>query len=210
VLFGLAALGLSVLSKSTTSRKEKLAWSVLLLLLSAYGWFDAKLAIYYGAAVFLVALWAGWSLLGKFGEGEVPQAAFLLIALSAGLIIAGEQPSPVLRTLGTEAKEQAVVYLNAHLKAGSKVAAGAPGVPWASKMEFANLSAPDVPVGRTPDHFIDWLVSQNVQMIYVDHNLYNSNPTVWDLLKPEIGGRLERVFVADEGDVQILTFRKAP
>jgi hypothetical protein len=71
-------------------------------------------------------------------------------------------------------------------------------------MKYANLTSPDVPREKDSDEFLAWMIQQDIEAVYVDHSLYNSNPFIWDLLKPQIGQGLERVFVGDEGDIQVL------
>jgi hypothetical protein len=67
-----------------------------------------------------------------------------------------------------------------------------------------------VPIAGTPARFLEWLQEHQVRAIYVDHTLYNVNPAIWALIEPVIGKELQRVFVAAEGDVQVLLFRQAP
>ena len=104
-------------------------------------------------------------------------------------------------------KEQAVKYLVDNFPKGSFVAAGSPGVVWASKMSYGGLTSNDVPIDRSSDEFLNWMEDQGVTAIYVDHDLYRVVPVIWNLIEPQIGTRLERVFEVDRGNYQILIFK---
>ena len=73
-----------------------------------------------------------------------------------------------------------------------------------AKMKVANLTSTDVPLDRTPEAFVDWLDSQQVQAVFVDQTLSSNNPKLWKLLESQVGIGLERIFSADQGDIQIL------
>ena len=147
------------------------------------------------------------------GEGGRPLAVgeegrrmglALLVLLAAGLVLHGEYPSPRLRTLGVEAREQAVVFMAENLERGSLVAAAAPATVWGAHMTFANLTSLDVPSDKSAEDFVAWLRGQGIRAVYVDQVLTTNNPPLWALLEAQIGAGLERAFLADEGDVQIL------
>jgi hypothetical protein len=204
IIFALASIGLFSLLDRWEDRNERMMWLAALLAVAAYGFIDEKLAVYYGAGVFLVALLAILVIHGQTPKSSAATATSLLILLAAGVVIRGNFPSPKTFRLGVEAKEQASVYLQEHLAPGTKVAAGSPGVVWASNMTYSGMASKDVPIYKTSEEFLDWMVRQNIEAVYVDHSLYNTNPAVWNLLKPRIGEELDRVFVADEGDIQVL------
>ncbi len=71
-------------------------------------------------------------------------------------------------------------------------------------MTYSAMGSTDVPKDKNDQEFLDWMVRQDIRAVYVDHSLYNSNPAVWELIKPQIGQGLERVFVAEQGDIQVL------
>ena len=204
IVFGLAAIGLTALLANLADRRERLGWTIALLSLSAYSLLADKLAIYYGAALLLVGIWVAYALTVARGERSAGAPVAALVILAAGLVIRGNFPSPYFPSLGEGAKEQAAVYMSEHLPPTSKVAAGSPGVVWMARMKYANLTSPDVPREKDSDEFLAWMIQQDIEAVYVDHSLYNSNPFIWDLLKPQIGQGLERVFVGDEGDIQVL------
>ena len=75
---------------------------------------------------------------------------------------------------------------------------------WAAKLNCAVLASRDVPQDRTTEGFMQWLRDQGVEGIYVDHDLYNGLPAVWNMIEPQIGVGLERIFEVDRGNYQIL------
>lgn len=204
IVFGLACIGLMALLSTLHTRREPTIWLVVLLGLVIFGLVDNKLAITYGAGIFLLALLAVYLTLRETLTSPQHLAIALLILLAGGLILHGDYPSPKIRTLGTDSKEQAVVFMADNLPAGSLVACSSPGPVWMAKMKVANLTSTDVPTNRTPQEFLDWLRVQNIQAIYVDHTLYTNSPRLWSLLEAQIGAGLERVFSADQGDIQVL------
>jgi hypothetical protein len=205
VVFGLAAIGLAALLSNLEARSERSWVTILLLAFCLYGIIDNKLAIFYGAAIILLSIWVIY--LSFFREGQFLTAIPLLILLMAGIVIRGNFPSPVIRAIGTDPKEQCVKYLVEHFEPGTAVAAASPGVVWAAKMSNAGLSSADVPRGRTPDEFFRWLEDQGVEAIYVDNELYNGLPGIWKFIEPLIGKNYERVFQVEQGNYQILFMR---
>jgi hypothetical protein len=209
IVFALAAVGLSALLTNLEARRERLAWTGALFTLTVYGVLGDKLAIYYGAALFLAAVWVAFAVKTRWAPEPSGAPVAALILLAAGLIIRGNFPSPYFPSLGEGAKEQAAVSMSTHLPPAAKVAAGSPGVVWTARMTYANLTSPDVPRNKDSAEFLAWMIQQDIQAVYVDHSLYNNNPFIWDLIKPQIGEGLERVFVGDEGDIQVLIVKQA-
>lgn len=206
IVFGLAALGLGVLVDRliiSAPRRLPLAWGALLVV--GLGALVAnKLAIYYGAFVLLGALLVISAIRTALQDQTWGAGMALLILLAGGLILHGDYPSPERRVLGVEAKEQAVVFLSQHFEEGTLVAASSPGPVYMSKMQVANLTSTDVPLDRTPEAFVDWLRSQGIRAVFVDQTLSSNSPKLWQLLEAQIGAGLERIFSADQGDIQIL------
>ena len=128
--------------------------------------------------------------------------------LAAGLIIHGDYPSPSIPSLGTDPREQGIVYLADHFPPDTPVAVGSCGPAWIAKMRCFNLSSEDVPTDRSPDKFLDWMQVQNVGVIFVDPSLSSTNSILWALIEPQVGNRLERVFSAGQGDVQVLVLKR--
>ena len=74
-------------------------------------------------------------------------------------------------------------------------------------MRCFNLSSEDVPTDRSPEKFLDWMRVQGVGVVFVDTSLSSANPRLWELISPQIGVGLQRVFSAGEGDVQVLVMK---
>jgi hypothetical protein len=176
--------------------------------LSIYGLIDNKLAIFYGASIFLTAAIAIRLLYPRLESSR--RGWMLLVIFSAGLLIRGNFPAPKIRELGRDPKEQSVIYLTENFDEGTTVAAGSPGVVWAANMRFANLSATDLPTDPTSEEFYAWMVRQGISAIYADSTLYNGMPPVWRLIEAQVGERIDRVFQVDRGNYQILTLGAGP
>lgn len=215
LVFTLAAVGVGAALANRRDRREQAVWAITLGGLVLYGWLGNKLAIGYGALVFglgmlTVFLWQREDAGVRARSAPNRVGPALLILLSAGLVIRGNFPSPEIPALGREAKEQAVLAMQAHLPPGAKVAAGSPGVVWAAGMTYAGLTSTDVPADKAPAAFLDWMMAQGVQAVYVDHTLYNVSPKIWARIKPHIGVEIERVYAGDEGDIQVLLLPDGP
>ncbi len=207
VVYGLAAVGLGALLKDLQEGRGRRVWVGLLGALALYGWLDSKLAIFYGASVVLVASLAGHYLATRLGGGRAGLAAALLALLAGGMVLRGGYPSPRWPTIGATGEEQAVVFMTENLPRGSLVAAATPGPVLMARMRYAGLTATDVPLGRSPEAFLAWMRSQGIVAVYVDRALSGENPRLWGLIQPLIGSGLERVFLAEDGDIQVLLVR---
>jgi len=202
VVFALASIGLSSMLSNLKSKFE-LGWiSVLMLGLCVYSIADNKLAIFYGAAVFIAAIWIIYILQKQ--QDRMMKSISLLILLIAGIILRGNFPSPKIRDLGSDPKEQAILFMVDNFSTNTTVAAGSPGVVWAAKMGYAGLASWDVPKDKTSPEFIEWMADQGIAAIYVDHDLYNVIPGIWKLIEPQIGVSLERAFEVERGNYQVL------
>lgn len=210
IVLALAAIGIASVLEQIGNLWERIGWSVILGGLAFATLLTNKLAIFYGVIILLLAFWlcvVAWKMLEASAHAT---AVPLLILLASGLILRGGFPSPSIRVLGTAADEQAVLYLRDHLPPGSAVAAGAPGAVIEADMLPATLSAADVPTGRSSEEMVAWLRSQAIRAVYVDQTLWGDNPALWALLQQQIGKGLERVFVGDGGDYQVLLVKPAP
>jgi hypothetical protein len=201
IVFVVAAIGLSTTLSNLENAVERRTVSLVMLGALTYGLLDNKLAIYYGASLTLLAIWTIIFLQRRF---QISKLSMTLIMLCAGLILRGGFPSPALRRLGLEPKEQVVTFLVKNYDRDTFVGTGSPGVVLAARMKAANLTSTDVPTGRSPEEFVNWMRGQGIELIYVDHDLYAFSPEIWNLIEPEIGISLNRVFMLEKGNYQVL------
>lgn len=201
VVFVVAAIGLSTTLSNLGSAVERRSVSLVMLGALAYGLLDNKLAIFYGASLTLLAIWTVIFLERRL---KISKLSVMLILLCAGLVLRGGFPSPVLRTLGQDPKEQAVTFLIENYERDTFVGTGSPGVVLAARMKAANLTSTDVPTERSPEEFVDWMRGQGIELIYVDHDLYAFSPAIWNLIEAQIGISLNRVFTLEQGNYQVL------
>jgi hypothetical protein len=201
-VFALTAVGLAELVRGVGRWPALGIWSAVWFAVAGYGVADDKLAVYYTAAVMLAAVWAGFILARR--ELASPAAILLAVFLPAGLILHGTFPSPKIRQLGVAGDEQAVLYLREHFPQRTLVATGIPGVVQAAGMAPATLSSTDIPAFEDPPEVVRWMRDQGMRAVYVDAGLYVDNPALWSLIEAEIGRGFERVFVAEQGNYQVL------
>jgi hypothetical protein len=201
-VFALTALGLAELVRGLGRWRALGIWSAVWIAVGVYGVADSKLAVYYTAAVMLAAVWAGAVLVRR--ELASTGVVLLSVFLPAGLILRGEFPSPKVRQLGVNGDEQAVVYLQENFAPGTLIATGIPGVVQAAGMTSATLSSTDVPVFEEASEVVRWMREQGMAAVYVDAGLYADSPALWSLIESQIGTGFERVFVAEQGNYQVL------
>lgn len=202
VVLVLAAIGLQAVVANLGTR-ERFAWFSLLILITGAAILTDKLAIAYACGLFLAGLVAVH--LATWPHAPVRYENALLVTLCVGLILHGPYPSPKIRVLGKEPKEQALLAMTEALPQDALVAAGSL-FPTAAKMRLANLASTDIPLDLPSEQFLSWLRNQGIQAIYVDPTLYSDNPRLWSLIEPHIGHELERLISLDDGNIQILVF----
>lgn len=208
-LFTLTATGLEVLLRNLEKRRERIFWTIFLLVFCIYGLATNKLAVYAGAGTFLLGIWLVYFIQSNYSQLPQIRSIVAVLFLCIGLIIRGNFPSPKLQLLGQSADEKAVRYLIEHLDKGSTVAAGAPGAVWAAKMNYQQLNKADVPGVENSQQLYQWLVNNNIKAIYMDYHLATNAPYFYDPIINLNGNGLERVFIEDEGSVQVF-FVKTP
>ncbi|MFZ6026458.1 MAG: hypothetical protein ACOYYS_01970 [Chloroflexota bacterium] len=204
ILLALAAIGVVQMLNDLAFRRGQFAWLSLLLAIVLGTLAVNKLAVYYGAALLLAGLLVILAV-RKFFSHELTFA--FLVLLCVGVSLRSGFPGPSAYRLGTDPKEQAIIYLMENFPPDTPVAGGAPGVVWAAKMTYIGLGDLGVPKDQGFDGLVNWLYAQGVRAIFIDPAVYQDNPAVWALLKDQIGVRLERVFSADDGDIQILLLK---
>jgi hypothetical protein len=204
-VLALSAIGLTAIL-ARPRRGERYAWLAILLALALLGLGSNKLAVFYGAGVAFLGLGMAFWVQERLPAGS-GLAIPMLILLGAGLVIHGDYPSPTIPKMGTDPREQGIVYLVEHFAPDTPIAAGSCGAPWLAKMRCFNLSSEDVPTDRSPEKFLDWMRVQGVGAIFVDPSISFANPRLWKLINPQIGSGLERAFSAGEGDVQVLVLK---
>lgn len=206
-VFALAGFGLTGLLSDLRSTKRSWAWAMVLLAFGAYGVLDGKLAITYGILMLSMAAILVRTLLARAADAQWAQTAGLLMLFSAGLVIHGSFPSPVLPRPGSDPIEESVAYLEESYPRGAPLASGYPGIAWAARMTYVGLVDEDVPLSSSPREFLRWMADQGVRAVFVDRTLFADNPAVWALISPELDKGLETVFVTDGGDIQIAEIR---
>ncbi len=204
VVFALAATGMVASVRNIRSRREQTFIAVALIAMAIYGLIDAKPAIVYGAVITFTALTLGLLALVYWPSQLEKLVVPGLLLLAGALMLHGDFPGPKTRTLGQFADEQGVIFLTENFEPGSRVAAGSPGPIYTAGMTYMGLTSLDVPRTDTAQEFLDWMNGQEIEAIYVDSSLSSDNPFFWNQISSLVGSGIERVFAADEGNIQVL------
>ena len=158
--YALAAIGLAASLTNFASRRERVAWLVVLVGFALYGIVDGKSAVTYGVVLLLAAfavIRIGWRST-SLRSGAL--AAALLVFFAVGIILHGDYSGPKVRVLGQSSDERGVTYLIDELPEGARVAAGSPGPIITAKMTYMGLASLDVPRFDDPQEFLSWMSSQ--------------------------------------------------
>jgi hypothetical protein len=124
----------------------------------------------------------------------------LLIFLCAGLVLHGNYPGPQKWQFGVNGDEAASLYMSESLPKGAVILAGTPAAVWMSRQTYAGLNSTDIPTFVNDVEFGSW-VRQNFDAIYIDHTI---SPYYLDMIDKRIGKDFIRLFVAEDGDYQVL------
>ena len=202
-VFLLVAVGFTDLFEHLKEKGTLLGASISLGILMVLGLIFDKLAVYYGAVLFLAGMGMVAWIRKRFRNFPKIQSVSLLVMLMVGLVLHGNYSSPKIQRLGKNADEQAVVYLMEHFPRGTKVGAGSPAVVWMSKLEFMMITGADVPAFERSEDFYNWLCREGIQAVYLDYSISNQAPFFWELIQQESGHGLTEVFNENAGSNRI-------
>jgi hypothetical protein len=204
-VFSLASVGISAFSVNLDNRRERYLWSAcfLALAIAAAGRCRFPNGPLAETLVMLLGLWLIWFVTDRYGSTQNMRVTSCLILLSVGLMVKPGIPHSEARVLGSAADGQAILYLAAHLQPGARIAAWGPGKIWNAKMEPVTMER-DLRYMKSAQEVSDWMSRERIEAIYVDDNLREFEPAVWDAIQKQIGKSLEVAFNGGEGVVQIL------
>ena len=206
IVFVLAGFGLEELLASL-GQKRAWIWVATLLVLTAIGLRQSLNYFYFSTILLLVSMLLGWLLLRD--ETAFPHKAplTLMLFLAAGLVMRGGFTPPVIPTLGEIAEERAILALEEQLPENAIIAAGAPGVPWAARMDFMPATEKEFLLSATsPKEYYLGLKHLGAKAIYIDNIVTNNGP-LWALIKPGIGKYYDKAFSGRSGSVMVLVVK---
>lgn len=181
-------------------RNDIRGWSIVLILIGSLTFVTWKTAIFYAVLVFSLAYIIAIYVSRRFPSLTKNTTILLLIFLCAGLILHGNYPGPKKWQFGVNGDEAASRYMSESLPKEAVVLAGSPAAVWMARLNYAGLNATDIPIFADDVEFGTW-VRQNFDAIYIDHTI---SPYYLDLIEKRIGKDFMRVFVAEDGDYQVL------
>jgi hypothetical protein len=200
ILYALAGIGLQALVLDINKRREMVGWLLVTILIGGLALAAWKTAVVYGVFIFLMAILVSRYLTDIFRSNEKLMPILLLVFFCAGLVLHGNYPGPKKWQLGINADEAAALYMSVSLPDDAIVLAGTPAAVWMARLNYAGLNSTDLPTFVDDVEFGRW-VSQNFDAIYIDHSI---SPYFLDLIEKRVGKEFSRVFVADDGDYQVL------
>jgi hypothetical protein len=95
------------------------------------------------------------------------------------------------------------------LKPGAHVGAWAPGNVWIANMECVPM-ARDLRYMKSGEDLREWMTREKVEAIYVDRALRECEPSLWNLIREQIGKTLAVAFTDEQGAVRVLVPTGSP
>jgi hypothetical protein len=200
ILYALAGIGLHALVENIGNRREIAGWLLATILVGGLALAAWKTAVFYGVFLLLLAILVTWYLHKSFQSNKTLVPILLLVFFCAGLIMHGNYPGPKKWQLGVNGDEAASVYMADSLSEDAVVLAGTPAAVWMARHEYAGLNSADLPTFEDDAAFGRW-VYLNFDAIYIDHSV---SANFLGMIEKHIGKEFFRVFVADDGDYQVL------
>jgi hypothetical protein len=208
-VFALAAVGVSAFSCKIQSRPERYMWTAVPLLLAVAaaatgrvpsGPFTAALVTLFG---FLLI----WAANDFYAVDHESRAIACLLLLSIAIVLRfGIQPTVTQGTSGSDAARGGSHFLAAQFAPGSNIAAWSPQSVWNAKMSFVQMAG-TLRELKSPTDVWAWLERDRVHAIYVDDQLRQFEPVVWDLMHKQVGNGLAVGYESVDGEVQVLVRR---
>lgn len=205
ILYALAGIGLQALVNNLSKRGEMIGWLLATILIGSIALATWKTAIFYGVYILLLAILVTWYINKQYQAHKTLMPILLLVFFCAGLILHGNYPGPKKWQLGVSGDEAASKYMAESLPGDSVVLAGSPAAVWMSRLKYGGLNSTDLPTFDNEVDFGQW-VRQNFDAIYIDHSI---SPYYLDLIEKRIGKDFDRVFIAEDGDYQVLRVHRA-
>lgn len=194
IIFSLASIGLTAIIRNFDRKGECLLAIVCGIAALMIGVFSRNTSIIFRVFLFDVGLLLAYLFRRYAADGQVVghwQERALWLMLAIVLLIRGGYPSPKLPLYGISEREQVLLSLSQSFEEGDLILAGAPGVIWAAKLNYAGLNGMDIPNFADVNHFVTWLRVQNIRGIYLDADF---PPKYLPLLNASLGNGVELMY----------------
>ena len=208
ILYCLASAGLTAVVLTRDAR-ERWVWScILVALIAVLIGSNASLSFLASAVILLSGLWIVWKILDSYQVSDALTSLTLIFLLFLMSLLQDTLPLTKPRKLGVASDEKAVLFLQQNWSEGTPLAAYSFITPWAAKMTHVGLYKTEINEMRSADDLQRWIAAKNLQLIYSDHSLEQSEPVIWALIESEIGKSLEVAFSSeDDKKIRILRVR---
>jgi len=204
IVFILSGFGFNYLYEQIRDGKRPWLWAGILAIFAAAGFIAHLPSLYYSMLV-LAAAYLGAILLRNLESmsSRTSPLITMFFFLAAGLLIRGDYPLLIGRTLGEAPEEKAVLSMQASFPANTLIGAGSRGVIYASNMRYLFLGSDDLVLLSDADLHAT-LLEENVKGIYVDPTLSRDNRVIWNMIENGIGKYYETLYSDDEGSIRVL------
>jgi hypothetical protein len=202
-VFGLAGVGVAAIADGSGPRSERTAWSVLLVGCAGLALGTNRPVLFVANTAFLLCLWLVWEGARRCLEGPAARFAAFAVLLGLGLALRGGYPTPTFERDAGGPEDEAVRFLQRHYPPGARVAAWMPRDVAAAGMTYVPLY-PEYSAGQSESELWEWIRCNDVCAFYADRGLRDGLPSLWHLLRGQLGAGLYLALATAEGGVQIL------
>ena len=198
----LTGIGVAYVFSVARKRTERLIILGVLILFTAYAFLDSKPAFVAVGIVVLSAFLLAWAIHRLYDRGAGRELSGLFLALVAGLILHPPFPFPPIMPVGETSQEKAVRYLQENFKRGTGVGTFVPLPALAARMDHHLYPSLELDQNGSLA-LMNWMDNNDIEVLFVEPALGHALPGTMEVIEADAGTRLERVFLADPGSVQI-------
>jgi len=200
VVFSLAAMGLKALLDKLKKGWEGLLWAGLFIAVMIWAFFSDEAGIQFAMMIYLGWLLFAFLLSKRSKQYPNWQAMAMLLLLAVGFMLKADFLIYHPRVLGEENREKASLILREITAPEDYVLTGTPSVVIMAERQVANFSSTDIPDFDSSEDFIDWMLVQDFQVVYLDGE---APPYFWNLIAQQDGRALTEVWASEDGEAYI-------
>jgi len=198
----LSSIGLAFTLAKQRTKKERIGILCVLTLFSLYSLVDGKPA-FLAVGLITISIFAfNWLSHTYYPNRVESDLAGLFLAITIGVILRPVFTFPPAWNIGSSPQEKSVHFLQERLKRGDVVATYVPMPVVAARMNETFLW--NIQLGDDRGTSLrEWIEIHEVKALIIEPDFIRAYPEVWEAVEMNVGGLLEREFLADPGSVQI-------
>jgi hypothetical protein len=203
VVFILTSIGLTSAIANFDSRKERYLWSAVFAALTLLGIAAGNVGLFSTALFFVLAFTIISMVMSRYRRVDSIAGIGIVLALVA-FVIRANYSKPQFRQVGIAVDERATLFMKQQLEPRAPVGAYEPINVWMAGLTYIPMFRSALPEIASGQDLLDWMKRNHLAAIYVDPHLQRLEPSVWAIVKEQIGNSLKVGFSSEKEDVQVL------